>query len=246
MEVTWNPWHGCRKISEGCRHCYVYRADSKYDKDSSVVRKTAAFSLPLAKDRRGLYKYPSGTLFFTCFTSDFFIEEADGWRSEAWRIMKERSDCGFVFFTKRICRAEKCLPPDWGGGYPNVTVGCTVENRAAAESRMPPFRAMPAAKKIVVCAPLLEEVYLGDISGVDEVSAGGESGENARPCDFSWVLNLREQALDAGAAFTFHQTGARLVKDGVLYKIPRAFQHSQAKKAGIDILADKKAPSRRR
>ena len=81
---------------------------------------------------------------------------------------------------------------------------------------------------------------------LDEVSAGGESGENARPCDFSWVLNLREQALDAGAAFTFHQTGARLVKDGVLYKIPRAFQHSQAKKAGIDILADKKAPSRRR
>ncbi len=56
--------------------------------------------------------------------------------------MKERSDCGFVFFTKRICRAEKCLPPDWGGGYPNVTVGCTVENRAAAQSRMPLFRAI--------------------------------------------------------------------------------------------------------
>ena len=68
MEVTWNPWHGCRKISEGCRNCYVYRADSKYDKDSSVVRKTAAFSLPLAKDRRGTYNYPSGPLFFTCFT----------------------------------------------------------------------------------------------------------------------------------------------------------------------------------
>ena len=53
MSVSWNLWHGCHKISEGCRHCYVYRQDSRYDKDSSVVTRTAAFDLPLPRFRFG-------------------------------------------------------------------------------------------------------------------------------------------------------------------------------------------------
>lgn len=111
MSVSWNPWHGCRKISEGCRHCYVYRQDA----------------------------------------------------------LLERID----------------LTP-WLG---------------------------PA---------------------VGEVSAGGESGNDARPCDFAWVLALRGQCAAAGVSFTFHQTGARFVKEGRLYRIRREHQHAQARKAGID------------
>ena len=79
----WNLWHGCHKWSEGCRHCYVYRTDGKYGKDSSVVTKTEKFGLPLQKKKNGEYKIPSGNLVYTCFTSDFLIEEADEWRIEA-------------------------------------------------------------------------------------------------------------------------------------------------------------------
>ena len=61
----WNLWHGCHKLSEGCRHCYVYRTDGKYGKDSSVVTKTEKFDLPLQRKKNGTYKIPSGNLVYT-------------------------------------------------------------------------------------------------------------------------------------------------------------------------------------
>lgn len=50
---SWNPWHGCHKISEGCQNCYVYRTDSRYGKDSGKVEKTSNFDMPLNRDRSG-------------------------------------------------------------------------------------------------------------------------------------------------------------------------------------------------
>ena len=123
----WNLWHGCHKLSEGCRHCYVYRTDGKYGKDSSVVTKTEKFDLPLQRKKNGTYKIPSGNLVYTCFTSDFLIEDADEWRAEAWEMMRIRQDLRFLFITKRIDRLQQCLPPDWGDGYDNVTICCTME-----------------------------------------------------------------------------------------------------------------------
>lgn len=81
----WNLWHGCHKLSQGCKHCYVYRGDAKRNIDSSVVTQTKSFDLPIQKKRNGEYKIPSGTYVYTCFTSDFFVEDADGWRAEAWK-----------------------------------------------------------------------------------------------------------------------------------------------------------------
>ena len=102
MSEMWNLWHGCHKKSEGCQHCYVYRRDAEFEKDSNVVTKTASFNLPIRRDRSGNWKVPSGTLMWTCFTSDFFIEEADEWRIEAWKMIRERSDCSFIM----VCRSS--------------------------------------------------------------------------------------------------------------------------------------------
>jgi len=67
-------------------------ADAKHDIDSTIVRKTKNFDLPLQKKRNGTYKIPSGTKMYTCFTSDFFVEDADEWRSEAWDMIRDRND----------------------------------------------------------------------------------------------------------------------------------------------------------
>lgn len=83
MDEMWNLWHGCHKKSEGCKHCYVFRRDAESEKDSNVVTKTSSFNLPICRNRSGKWKVPSGTLMWTCFTSDFFIEEADLWRENA-------------------------------------------------------------------------------------------------------------------------------------------------------------------
>lgn len=64
---------------------------------------------------------------------------------------------------------------------------------------------------------------------------GGESGNNTRVCDFNWIMNIREQCLNKNIKFYFKQTGARFLKDGKLYKIERKYQHSNAKKANINI-----------
>ena len=132
----WNPWHGCHKISPGCQNCYVYRTDSRYGKDSSIVTKTANFDLPIRRGRNKEYKLKPGYDVFTCGTSDFFLEEADDWRKDAWSMIKARPDLDFLIITKRIHRFTINLPADWGEGYENVSIGCTMENQEMADYRM--------------------------------------------------------------------------------------------------------------
>ncbi len=236
MSLNWNPWHGCRKISEGCRHCYVYRQDGRHDVDSSEARKTAAFDLPVRRRRDGRFRIPAGEMVYTCFTSDFLLDEADGWRPAAWEMMRLRHDLSFMFFTKRIERLRDAVPPDWGAGYDNVTIGCTVENQEMADRRLPCFLEAPIRHRVIVCAPLLGPLELTSYltPAVEEVSVGGESGPEARTCDYEWVLSIRRQCVEADIPFRYHQTGARLLKDGHLYRIPRAYQHAQARQAVID------------
>ncbi len=239
MDYYWNPWHGCHKISPGCQNCYVYGIDSCYEKKAYEVKKNIEFDLPARKGKNG-YKIPSGSLVYTCFSSDFLLEEADEWRQEAWRFMKERADIDFLFITKRIHRFMQCIPEDWGEGYPNVTVGCTCENQTMAEYRIPYFFGAPIAHKFVVCEPLLERIDLSvladEMRGIESVTVGGESGVEARVCDYDWVLAIRDFCLMEGIGFTFHQTGGKFRKGGKLYCVPKKFQHLQAKRAEIDFL----------
>lgn len=242
MSYGWNPWHGCRKLSEGCRNCYVYRQDAHHDKDSRKVRQTRMFDFPVRRGRDGRFKIPAGELVFTCFTSDFLLEEADAWRPQAWEMMRLRRDLQFCFFTKRIDRLREVLPRDWGAGYENVIVGCSVENQATADYRLPFLAEAPVRHKLIVCAPLLGPIDLRPylISGIEHVSAGGESGSAARICRYDWVLSLHDQCVRANIRFSFHQTGARLAKDGRIYRIPRSCQHAQARKAGLNFIPGKK------
>lgn len=236
--VMWNLWHGCYKYSRGCKHCYVYRGDAKRGVDSSLVTQTRSFDLPLRRKRNGDYKIPSGTLVYTCFTSDFFVADADEWREEAWKMIRQRSDLDFLMITKRIDRLMACLPPDWGDRYDNVTICCTVEDQACADYRLPLYKAAPVKHKILICEPLLERINLRPYAigeWVEQVVAGGESGPEARECRYDWVLELRNECLENRVAFWFKQTGARFVKDGKLYHIRRQFQHSQARKAAINL-----------
>lgn len=204
--------------------------------DSSEVHKNTDFGLPLKRKRDKNYKIPSGAVVFTCFTSDFLLEDADEWRPEAWAMIKERSDLMFFFFTKRIHRLADVIPEDWGDGYDNVIIGCTVENQAMADYRLPIFNALPIKHKAIIVAPILERIELAQYldKTIEEISVSGESGVLARVCDYEWILDLRRQCMDKKVAFRFHQTGAKLLKDGKLYRIKRKYQIAQAYKANIN------------
>lgn len=244
MSEFWNPWHGCTKISPGCKNCYVYRIDKMHDKElveSMECHKNSTFDMPIKKTRNKVYKIPSGSLIFTCFTSDFFLKDADEWRSDAWKMIKERSDCHFFFFTKRIDRFFECIPDDWGDGYDNVEIGCTVENQKMADYRLPLFLSYPIKHRTIGVEPMLERIDLSKYlsSKIEGVSCGGESGFNVRPCNYDWVLDLREQCVKSNVSFSFHQTGSNFIMNGKHYDIPRKMQSRQAHKAGIDFKAKK-------
>ena len=165
-------------------------------------------------------------------------EEADDWRSRAFEMMKIRSDLNFYIVTKRIDRFDECKPHDWKDGYDNVTICSTCENQEMADYRLPIFLSVPIKHKEIIHEPMLEAIDINkylESGQIENVICGGESGDNARPCNYDWVLNTREQCKKWGVPFYFKQTGANFIKDGKTYKIPRAIQMSQARKANIDL-----------
>ena len=107
MHDIWNPWHGCRKYSEGCDHCYMYYLDSLRDVNSTLITKTNNFNYPLQKKRDGSFKVQAGELIRVCMTSDFFLEKADVWRESIWDIIRYRKDVKFYILTKRAERIKE-------------------------------------------------------------------------------------------------------------------------------------------
>lgn len=238
MHSIWNPWHGCRPCSEGCENCYMYFLDGMRGRSGAEIYRTANARYPLAKDRKGSYKIRSGERISVCMTSDFFLEEADGWRDEAWGVMRHRSDVIFYLLTKRPQRVEKCLPPDWGDGWENIFFNVTCENQRRADERMPLLLELPFRHKGVNCAPLIGPVSLAkylDSGQIEEVACGGENYGGTRPCDFEWVKALREECVFRGITFCFLETGTVFIKDGRRFTIrDKRQQTRQALKSGMN------------
>ena len=231
----WNPWRGCKKCSEGCLHCYIHKGDAKRGVDTADILLTKDFRKPVERLKNGNYKMKSGIL-YTCFSTDFLIEEADEWRGECWSMIKERQDCTFLFLTKRIDRFMSVIPEDWGDGYENVVVCCTIENQKNADYKLGIFSALPIKRKCITAQPLIEQIsierYLDDI---ELVVVGGESDRLARPLDYAWVLDIREQCIRKNVSFEFRQCGTNFIKDGKQYRIQTKDLCSQARKADIDF-----------
>jgi len=204
---TWNPWHGCRKISPGCKNCYMYRDKERYGQEPSVVlRSKTTFNDPL--------KWKSGRV-FTCSWSDFFIEEADPWRHEAWEIIRQTPHLTYQILTKRPERMATHFPADWGHGWANVWLGISAENQKYADERLPILMTAKAAKRFVSAEPLLEPIYIqDDLMGMtscgrpDWVIVGGESGPDARLFDPNWAWDLLRQCRRAETAFFMKQMGS--------------------------------------
>lgn len=217
---TWNPWHGCTKVSEGCKFCYMYRDKERYGQDpTTVMRSKSNFNAPL--------KWKEPTLIFTCSWSDWFIENADEWRAEAWEIIKATPQHTYQILTKRPERIWQCLPPDWGNGYKNVWLGVSVENQNNCE-RILELISVPAVVRFVSAEPLLglidfclEGISFQQGKTIRElihwVIVGGESGNDTgkyryRPCELHWIESIVRQCQTNGVPVFVKQFGTYLAK----------------------------------
>lgn len=231
----WNPWHGCHRYSEGCKYCYIHKGDAKRGVNTEEIVKTDNFYAPVAKTKKGEYKMKGGQTCYLCFSSDFLLEEADKWRAECWQMMRERQDINFLFLTKRIERFMSVVPDDWGDGYDNVTVCCTVENQDRADFRLPLFSQMPIKHKCITAQPLITDLEIETyLDGIELVVVGGESDRDARVLDYAWVLNIRNQCVRKNISFEFRQLGTHFLKDGKMYTVNPFNLCKQAKQAGIN------------
>jgi len=190
-DASWNPWQGCRKVSPGCKFCYAERDMERYGKDfTAVVRSKTTFDAPLRWLKNGKVK-PDARI-FTCSFSDFFIEDADKWRDEAWNIIK-RTPYTYLILTKRPENIEGRLPDDWGDGYPNVWLLVSAENQEMFNKRWDILEDIPAVIKGVSAEPLLGFINIGTGTHPDWIITGGESGGTSRKMKKEWALFLIDQ-----------------------------------------------------
>lgn len=221
-DSTWNPWHGCRKVSPGCKYCYMYRDKERYGQDpTTVIRSKSKFYDPMT--------WSEGRMVFTCSWSDFFIEEADEWRDEAWKIIKSTPQHTYQILTKRPERIADNLPSDWGTGYSNVILGVSVESHEQVHRiiTLTHLKTTSSTFKTFVSAePLIGFIdFRGDgvvesyafETGIDWVIVGGESGNNKgkykyRPCEISWIEHIIDDCRDAGVPIFIKQLGTHLSK----------------------------------
>ena len=240
MHDIWNPWHGCRKCSEGCENCYMYFLDRMRDQDGSHIYRTKnGFNYPLQRDRHGAYKVRSGEMLRVCMTSDFFLPEADEWRPEAWAMMEERPDVKFFLLTKRPQRVSECLPKDWGEGLPNVFFNVTCENQRRADERIPLLFELPFRHKGIMVAPMIGPLDINDYlkeGQIEQVLCGGENYDGCRPCRYEWAKSLSDQCRSHDVTFSFIETGTIFIKDGKRYHIPdKKEQARQAFRSGLSF-----------
>ncbi len=212
--VQWNPWHGCKKVSPGCKNCFVYKMDRRYGRDTTVITKGKTTYELKNKD------CPPGSLVKLCFSSDFFIEEADEWREGCWDFIRRRKDCIFVTTTKRPERIKECLPADWGEGWEHFHLSISIENQEMADRRLPHFLAAPLKHREVFCSPLIAPISLGkylDTGLIKCVNVGGEMSPRGevRPIMWEWVHDLYVEAKERNIEFYFHQCGSMFIRDGV-------------------------------
>lgn len=202
-DATWNPWHGCHKISPGCKFCYMFRDKARYGQDPNVVsRSKTTFNDPLT------WKEPRKI--FTCSWSDWLIEEADPWRGDAYDVIRQSPRHTYQILTKRIERAAGRVPDP---PLPNVWLGVSVESREYLP-RIDVLRETPAALRFLSLEPLLQDLGTLDLTGIGWVIVGGESGPGARPFNTDWARAIVAQCKAAGVACFVKQFGAHVIQDG--------------------------------
>jgi len=200
---TWNWIKGCKKISPGCQQCYMFRDMERFGLNPNVVTRTKTWNQP-KKWQNKLNGTNRKEMVFTCSWSDFFIEEADMWRPDIWKIIKETPNLIYQVLTKRSGNIKDRLPPDWGSGYDNVALGVSVENDKYY-NRITDLIAVPAKWHFISAEPLIGSVRAMPLKDIEWIIAGAESGVNHRPMDLNWVREIRDSCIKNSIPFFYKQ-----------------------------------------
>jgi protein gp37 len=214
-DTTWNPVTGCTKVSPGCAHCYAETITLRFKRGGPFLPGKATINVHPDRLKQPCSWRKPRMVFVNSMGGLFHEEVPFEFVSQVFEVIESCSQHIFQVLTKRPARMlefseEYREGRSWPG---NVWAGVSVENQYWADQRIPVLRKIPSSIRFLSCEPLLKPVSL-DLSGVHWVIVGGESGSKARPMEESWVLDIKSQCQDSGAAFFFKQWGGRTSKSG--------------------------------
>jgi protein gp37 len=211
-EATWNPVTGCSKVSPGCAHCYAETFAERfrgvpghpYEQGFDLRFRPQRLDQPL--------RWARPRMIFVNSMSDLFHEEIpDDYVAEVFEMMATASHHTFQILTKRHQRmAELANQLPWPQ---NVWMGVSIENRRFVH-RADYLREVPAAVRFISAEPLLGPLEHIDLTGINWLITGGESGPRHRPVRVDWIRELRDRCQDEDVAFFFKQWGGVRPKTG--------------------------------
>lgn len=219
---TFNPWVGCAKVSAECTHCYAETENVRYghaerwglvSQGAQRVRTSVQnWKLPLRWEKAAVAAGERRRVFCASWADVFDAEVPSAWREDLATLISATPHLDWLLLTKRPENILKF----WPGAFtewPNVWFGTSVGVRDTLH-RIETLRAVPAAVRFVSAEPLLEDITPLDLSGIDWVIIGGESGPKARPMDLAWARSLMKTARDQGARPFVKQLGRITVDEG--------------------------------
>lgn len=212
-EKTWNPVRGCDKISPGCKHCYAETFAERF-RGVPGHPYEQGFDLRLVPEAlKDPFRWRSPSTVFVNSMSDLFHKDVPeayigrvldvmlraDWHT--YQVLTKRAEWLADAWPRLLGRGGLVAPPE------HVWMGVSVEDRRYGVPRIEQLRHTPAAVRFLSVEPLLEDLGLLDLRGIDWVIVGGESGPGARPMLRAWVDSIMEQCVRDGVLFFFKQWG---------------------------------------
>ena len=224
---TFNPWMGCTKVSAGCANCYAKTLSKNrmgldiWGPNAPRQITKAPWNIVRAWEKAAAAGHPGlldngHHLVFTGSMMDWAEDRPDlvEPRTRMWRTIRECPHLWFQLLTKRPENIVGFLPEDWGQGYDNVWLGTSIEDMRVA-GRADHLRGIQAPVRFISYEPALGSLNDLDLTGIDWVIFGGESGSGYRAMDVQWALDMRKKCEEGGIAFFFKQSAATRTEKGI-------------------------------
>lgn len=212
-DSTFNPWWGCVKVSDGCKHCYAEGVATRFAGipiwGPGSQRRTFGnhhWHDPIRWHRKA-QKSGIRHRVFCGSMMDVFEDHptAHEQRPRLWNLIRQTPCLDWQLLTKRPQNIGDMLPDEY---FPNVWLGTSVEDNRVA-NRIDLLREHRDRCPVLFLSaePLIGQVT-ADLDGIDWVIIGGESGKGARPMDLRWARSLIQDCRDKDVAAFVKQLGS--------------------------------------
>jgi len=234
---------GCHKVSAGCKHCYAEalvkrRFGLRIWGPAGIRQRTGngVWAKPKRWNRDAQLEFVPSRVFCASL-ADVFEDEPgpNEWRSDVWGLIRDTPWLDWQLLTKRPENFERMLPDDWGEGYSNVWLGTSIEDNRVAD-RATDLISVPAHVHFVSYEPAIGPLDGLDLTHIEWVIFGGESGPDYRPMDVQWARDMKARCDAEGVAFFFKQSAAPRTEMGIKLdgRIVRNYPRS-ASRGALDL-----------